>query len=271
MDHHEWRRVAAERGYYPQKALHEPPSEADDDAACPCPEAPTEDITASCSQLGGFSGRQTAPRQLQKLIRLAAGNPYKNAYHHPWHSMSVVIHAALLADLARCDAPSRDQLLLAALCHDLDHRGKRVSRVPFVEERRAAVLAIRTSFGQGRGRDARALIAQIEATATAFDADQPMDEVTALLRDADIMASVFHPRNFALELTRGVMTEKGMAVTAHDGLTGFLKIMMQRGLSHAVTRHLATTMPSRLLGLVITLRRQHISASDKGGGHEDIL
>ena len=198
---------------------------------------------------GGFSGGKTAPRQLQKLIRLAAGNPYKNAYHHPWHSMSVVIHAALLADLARCDAPSRDQLLLAALCHDLDHRGKRVSRVPFVEERRAAVLAIRTSFGQGRGRDARALIAQIEATATAFDADQPMDEVTALLRDADIMASVFHPCNFALELTRGVMTEKGMAVTAHDGLTGFLKIMMQRGLSHAVTRHLATTMPSRLLGV----------------------
>lgn len=198
---------------------------------------------------GGFSGGKTAPRQLQKLIRLAAGNPYKNAYHHPWHSMSVVIHAALLADLARCDAPSRDQLLLAALCHDLDHRGKRVSRVPFIEERRAAVLAIRTSFGQGRGRDARALIAQIEATATAFVADQPMDEVTALLRDADIMASVFHPRNFALELTRGVMTEKGMAVTAHDGLTGFLKIMMQRGLSHAVTQHLATTMPSRLLGV----------------------
>ena len=34
---------------------------------------------------------------------------------------------------------------------------------------------------------------QIEATATAFDADQPMDEVAALLRDADIMASVFTP------------------------------------------------------------------------------
>ena len=66
-----------------------------------------------------------------------------------------------------------------------------------------------------------------------------MDEVAALLRDADIMASVFHPRNVALELTRGVMTEKGMAVSAQDGLTGFLKIMIQRGLSHAVTRHLA--------------------------------
>ena len=107
---------------------------------------------------GGFSGGKTAPRRLQKLICLAAGNPYKNAYHHPWHSMSVVIHAALLADLAGCNAACRDQLLLAALCHDLDHRGKRVAKAAFVEERRAAMLAIRISFGpgSGRGRDARA-------------------------------------------------------------------------------------------------------------------
>ena len=199
----------------------------------------------------GFSGSKLTPRRLQKLIRLAAANPYNNAYHHPWHSLSVVIHAALLADLAGCNAACRDQLLLAALCHDFDHRGKRVAKAAFVEERRAAMLAIRISFGpgSGRGRDARALMDQIEATATAFDADQPMDEVAALLRDADIMASVFHPRNVALELTRGVMTEKGMAVSAQDGLTGFLKIMIQRGLSHAVTRHLATTMQARLLGV----------------------
>ena len=199
----------------------------------------------------GFSGGKIAPQRLQKLIRLAAANRYRNAYHHPWHSLSVVIHAALLADHARVDATCRDQLLLAALCHDLDHRGKRVSRVAFAEERRAAVMAVRTSFGPGRsrGRDARALIAQIDATATAFEADQPMDEVAALLRDADIMASVFHPRSFALALTRGVMTEKAMAISAEDGLTGFLTIMMKRGFSHAVTRHLASTMPARLLGI----------------------
>ena len=61
MDHHEQRRVAAERCRYPQQALYEPADEADDAAACPCPETATEDIAATCSQLGGVQRQQTSP------------------------------------------------------------------------------------------------------------------------------------------------------------------------------------------------------------------
>ena len=68
--------------------------------------------------------------------------------------------------------------MLAALCHDLDHRGKRVPKL-FVEERRAAMLAIRTSLapeaaGPGRPRPDGS---DRSDSCNAFDADQPMDEV----------------------------------------------------------------------------------------------
>ena len=38
------------------------------------------------------------------MICLAAAKEYKQRYHHPWHSDVSVIHAALLADLAGCNA-----------------------------------------------------------------------------------------------------------------------------------------------------------------------
>lgn len=204
-------------------------------------------------QWAGFQGYRLSPQRRRRLEKKVGGNPYSNSYHHPWHSFGVVMHAAVLAELAGFDRKKRDALLMAALCHDLDHRGKRASPVDYVEERRSARISIHTCFGtgSGRGRNAALLRAHLESTAAAWASSKPIDELTALLRDADIMASCFYPRPVALDLSRSVMREKGLTTPAGQALKGFLAVMKSRGFSHPITTKTAF----------------RISASQAGAGH----
>lgn len=200
----------------------------------------------------GFRGFKLSSRRRHQILTLASANPYANWYHHPWHTITVVMNAAVLADMAGLASGKRDELIFAALCHDLDHRGKHASMVDFAEERRAAAITIRTAFGpgSGRGQCAARLSRHLDATAAAWQGEM-IDEVTALLRDADVMGSVFHPLKTALDLSRGVTRERNLGISAEKALKGFLGVMSSRGFSHPATSRLA----------------QSISASRVGAGH----
>lgn len=203
----------------------------------------------------GFQGYRLAPQRRNNLTRRVGRNPYGNSYHHPWHSLTVVMNAAILAERAGvrpgAGTHQRDALLMAALCHDLEHRGKRAFMADYVEERRAAAISIRSGFGSGSGRrkDADALKARIDSTAAIWRKTAAIEPMIALLRDADIMASCFSPRRIALDLSRRVMREKGLAIPAANALSGFLKVMEKRGFDHPATRRLASTMSAATLGI----------------------
>lgn len=232
----------------------------------------------------------TLPRKYRRvitpLIWAASRNPHGNRYHHQWHNLAVMLTAGLLGRQAGLGKAQMTVLLMTALVHDLDHRGRHMSSIAYGEERRSAMIAGRRLFGaSGDGKARRALAARLEATS--FDPATPPvirhdDEVTQILLDADVLASCMLPRRDALELTRGVMAEqRGHAggKGAEAALRGFIKALAQRGFAHMVTSHYASEMTTRLaavhidpasaktLGFVETSGETNTSG---GGGADDV-
>ncbi|MCE2518107.1 MAG: HD domain-containing protein [Alphaproteobacteria bacterium] len=194
-------------------------------------------------------------RAVAPLIWAASRNPHSNRYHHQWHNMSVMISAALLGRQAGLGRRQMTVLVMTALVHDLDHRGRNMSRVPFGEERYSAMIAGRRLYGRsGHGQAWRELQSRLEATF--FDKNTTPaiphdDEVTQILLDADVLASCMLPRADALELTRGVMHEHGTSGKAEQALQGFIKTLAERGFAHAVTSDYAAEMTTRKAAVFI--------------------
>ena len=214
----------------------------------------------------GFGGHRIAPSRFRRLLSEVSGNPFSNRYHHPWHTLTVVLHAALLSDRARISKADRDELIFAALSHDLGHRGKRASSRSFAEERRSSQQAIQICFGAGsaRRKDTELVRQHIDATAAAWSPKDRMNVVTALLRDADIMASVFHPVGVALQLSQGVMRERQIAMPSREALNGFLVMMSDRGFSHDATTDLAGMMSPQLMAVGYRMKTADTLGFSKG-------
>lgn len=193
----------------------------------------------------GWRGRGGNRRGFKRVLRLAERNRHLNGYHHPWHTLAVIVLAGMLAEAAGLPRRDREALLLAALIHDLDHRGRSASMVPMAEERRSALLALRL-LNPSNGREARAMLSRIEATATSAEHQRPMEAVTAILLDADILASVLLPEATVLRLTRGVLIEQGRHSDVEAALDEFLEFIAERGFFHPVTGALAASLPRRV-------------------------
>jgi hypothetical protein len=187
------------------------------------------------------------------LIEAAARNPHCNHYHHQWHTMMVMISAAILARRARLNNPEMTSLMIHALVHDLGHRGRMMPAKPYAEEHRAAAMAERRLYRRcSDGARRRQLKSRLEETSfSARGSMMNIDELGCLLIDADVLASCFLPRADVLAMARSVMREQGQAISAETAYKGFLKNMAKHGFAHPVTRHLALTMVSRCLGVYI--------------------
>lgn len=195
----------------------------------------------------------TIPRHLKQsikpLIRAASRNPHCNGYHNQWHNWAVMASAAVLARLAGLGRDDMAELLISALIHDLDHRGRMMSSTPFAEEYRSAQIATRRLLGKHSSQGVlwRRFYARLKATAFHGD-DQAIayrDEVTRLLQDADILASCFLPMADAKRLSRSVMREQSQKGATDAFLKTFIKTLAERGFAHPVTEEWAMSVKSR--------------------------
>lgn len=187
-----------------------------------------------------------------RLIRLAEKNPHSNHYHHPWHTMTVMMMAALLARNAK-EHVNMMPLMISALVHDLDHRGRMMARRAYAEERRSAAIAGRLLYGRGSdGVAQRRLTSQLEATAFAVKHEpSKIDSATRLLMDADVLASCILPLDDALQISCGVRREQGQDVAAEKVFKNFLGKMANRGFAHPITSHLAGSMRASSLAIYL--------------------
>ena len=190
-----------------------------------------------------------ASAPLNILMRAASKNMHSNSYHHPWHTMTVMILSAILGRRAHIGQDEMDVLMTLALVHDLDHRGKMASPIVYQEEERSAKIATRRLFGcysarAGQHHDLRSALC-----ATAFGAKdhQIDDEVTALLVDADILASLIFPFDDVIKLTKGLKKEKGAKTPSDETLKAFLNATGKRGLQHDSTCALAGALKARYM------------------------
>lgn len=192
----------------------------------------------------GWSGLPLNRTGLRQVLRLARQNRHSNGYHHPWHTMTVIVLAAILGRRAGLREGEYQSLLLAALVHDLDHRGRHAIGKDRQEERRSVKLSVQMLFScrAATGVLQRQLQRWIEATSFLSSAAEVRDDRVALiLRDADIAGSIFFPMKAVLAMTRGVIREEHHHVGAESKLAEFLEFMAQRGFSHPVTLALAET------------------------------
>ena len=181
------------------------------------------------------------PRQHQKTIRpliWAAGrNPHQNRYHHDWHNMTVMVFASVLASLTprhnRLSPKDQFTLLLAAMVHDLDHRGRSMTIKPFDEEVRSAMIAGRRLFGQrGQGQAWQQLLTMINQTSFhVLSVDASKDHLSALLKDADLLGSVVFPYSLVKTMTLGLKQEQKLTSPSDKILSQFMENLSKRGLS----------------------------------------
>ncbi|XDZ66762.1 hypothetical protein AB8880_05040 [Alphaproteobacteria bacterium LSUCC0684] len=136
-------------------------------------------------------------------------------------------------------------LLLAALCHDFDHRGRFASLKTGREERRSALKAGRLLFTRsGSGILRRRFEAMIMSTARdGAKSAIKMDHATAILRDADVFGSLFFRVVTATNFTKAVLREKTQhklkPSKAERELKEFHALVLQRGFDHQATRKMA--------------------------------
>ena len=181
------------------------------------------------------------PRQYQQSIRpliWAAGrNPHKNRYHHDWHNITVMVFAAVLAGLMprhnRLSTNDQFTLLLAAMVHDLDHRGRAMAVKSYDEEIRSAMIAGRRLFGQsGQGKAWRQLLTMIKNTSFhVLSVDASKDHLSALLKDADLLGSLVFPRDLVKTMTSGLKQEQKLTALSDKILSQFMENLSKRGLS----------------------------------------
>jgi len=188
----------------------------------------------------------SVPRKLEKrLIRKVSANPHCNRYHHPWHTLAVVVQAALISRWAGLDQHDHRWLILAALCHDLGHRGRFQSSYAGAEERRSALIAGRLLFLRaGSGRMRRKLALMIEQTVRGGNRRKPrLDDATAILRDADIFGSLFCRPRSAVNFTKSVMREqpglKQQITNSQSVLGDFITSVSLNGFDHGSTKDMA--------------------------------
>ena len=160
-----------------------------------------------------------------------------------------MISAALLAQRVGLSKLDQTELLIAAMLHDLDHRGRWMTKDAGGEERRSAKLAASRIFGRG-GSDGKAWRKYNERiAATSFTGaikHDPNDHVGALLLDADIFASCFLPMQEAMQLTKGVMREQSANGKPADHLSAFMNTLSSKGFAHPATRFIAAELPSAM-------------------------
>ena len=172
---------------------------------------------------------------LKPLIWAAGRNPHCNKYHHDWHNKTVMIMAAILSENLKSKPEQRFNLLFSAMVHDLDHRGRYMSHQDFVEERRSALIAGRRLYGRrgGEGRSWRLLNDRLDHTA--FRRGHLMEygtnDITAILMDADIMASLVFPIKPVQELTGNLKQELKSKQSADEMLKNFINLVAERGLA----------------------------------------
>lgn len=202
------------------------------------------------AQVLTWAGVRTPKRyakSMRPLIWAASRNPHANGYHHQWHNLAVMISAALLAQRAGLKKPAQAELIIAAMLHDLDHRGRFMSKDAGGEERRSAKIAASRMFGRcgSDGMAWRNFITRIEATSfTGEIKHDPNDHVAALLLDADIFASCFLPMAEAKQLTKGVMREQSLNGDPASHLSAFINSLSAKGFAHAATSIIAAELPS---------------------------
>ena len=182
------------------------------------------------------------PRRHQKavkpLIWAVGRNPHCNQYHHDWHNMTVMVMAGILAELLprtkRLTSDQKIALILAAMVHDLDHRGAYITSQPFAEENRSALIAGRRLYGRhgGAGHSWRRLSSLVKATSQHIaNVDYQDDHMADILKDADLFGSLAFPHDIALSLTKGLKREQKIALPADKILYQFIGRMAEIGLS----------------------------------------
>ena len=192
----------------------------------------------------------TLPRQYQKAVRpliWAVGrNPHQNRYHHDWHNMTVMVFAGVLAGLIpkqnRLSREDQFTLLLSAMLHDLDHRGRAMAIKPYDEETRSAMIAGRRLFGQrGQGKAWRQMLAMIKNTSFhVLSVDASKDHLSALLKDADLLASLVFPHQIVKTMTLGLKHEQKLTAPSDKILSQFIETLSKRGLSSPEGRQVLT-------------------------------
>jgi len=186
------------------------------------------------------------PQKIRKrLCREVKLNAHCNSYHHPWHTVAVIIQAALIGRWARLPAWDHRMLLLAALCHDFDHRGRFASRKTGREEQRSALRAERLIFIRpGSGCLRRRFKGMIMSTARdGVQSAINMDHSTAILRDADVFGSLFFRVGIAINFSEAVLREKKQyklkPSKAEYELKEFHDFVSRQGFDHQATSEMA--------------------------------
>ena len=188
---------------------------------------------------------------LNVILRAASKNMHSNGYHHPWHTMTVMILSAVLGQQATLSSAQMKTLMIYALVHDLDHRGGFASLRIYDEEMRSAQIANRRLHAQysARGRDQNALESALRASAFGAKDHQIDDEITSLLVDADILGSVIFPFEDVLKLTKGLKLEKRAGTPSLNTLQSFLNAVSAKGFKHQQTRHIASHLTSKRMAV----------------------
>ncbi len=195
-------------------------------------------------------------RAMGILMKSARLNPHNNSYHHPWHTAAVMVIALLIAHRYRLSAFDAKNfgldLGLAAFAHDFGHRGRRMSPLPFAEEHRSGLLVSRRLYGSCSGGKARRLfMARLKMTSiTGFRDFSAIDDVAAILADADIFASLFFGHDAVIASTKGLLSETTAAVLLpappHEILWHFIAALADDGgLKHIETRRIAALINRR--------------------------
>ena len=202
----------------------------------------------------------TLPRRHRRAMRLlmksAHRNPYNNSYHHPWHTVAVMVIALLIARRHRLLVFDKSnlglELGLAAFAHDFGHRGRRMSSMPFVEESRSGLLVSRRLYSGGSvGRARRLFMARLKMTSiTGLRDFSAGDDVAAILADADIFASLFFAYGEVIASTKGLLGETTavarLPTSPHEMLWHFIAALADDGgLKHIETRRLAASLSQR--------------------------
>ena len=74
-------------------------------------------------------------KPLKKVTRLCLINKTYNSYHDCHHFKAVIVIASIIAKKSKLSKREKVLLILIALCHDIDHQGRRIISEPYYQEK----------------------------------------------------------------------------------------------------------------------------------------
>ncbi len=170
-------------------------------------------------------------KPLKKVTRLCLINKTYNSYHDCHHFKAVIVIASIIAKKSKLSKREKVLLILIALCHDIDHQGRRIISEPYYQEKKSFIIFKRSFYKTLYKNSECKRIRRIFLNTYFPNKPAKVEDVLEkIILDADILASIMFDVATGLNFAKRLKHELKIASNSEDLLKTFLHSLDNKSL-----------------------------------------